>query len=109
MALEMHQEMMNQHQQVVEPLYVMLIMSNWISPGHDGRILLVFWQVTNASMQYLLEQHLPFKQLVKAFSTSPISFHLLIAKVYQVLLQVGFTHKHLASISHWHLRLHENK
>ena len=56
----------------------------------------------SAEAPYLL-QHLLLEKMVKASGACPVCFHLFIAKVHQVLLQVGCVHKHASSISHRHL------
>ena len=51
-------------------------------------------------------QHLLLENMVQASGAFPVCFHLFIAKVHQVLLQVGCVHKHMSSISHRHLQQH---
>ena len=59
----------------------------------------------SAEAPYLL-QHLLLEKMVKACGACPVCFHLFIAKVRQVLLQIVFVHKHTSSISHRHLQPH---
>jgi len=50
--------------------------------------------------------HLLLEKVVQACGACPVCFHLFVAKVHQVLLQVGCAHKHMSSISHRHLQQH---
>ena len=53
---------------------------------------------------HLFRQHLFLEELLQACCAIPVGFHLLIAKVHQILLQVGCIHKHAPFMRHRYLQ-----